>query len=496
MKKLFLSMMLCASFGLLQATYVPADGPLTLGDAGTSLAVNRGAIMGSIVNATPQNANVVFYLAKLRIQTFYGMQSANNNFPTYQKLMNDISVTTKTQEAVNVVKSIEAILMHLYDYDTYLCGRYRPGQSIFVTGIRYNNIFFDDAKLKQLINELENLANVVSVHSATMSARLKMTVHSYRHWRRNLALTCAVYLAGDAIKHGVKDSIVNQFYQGGLSNSGEIAINHLMNFGSGMWYVGKGIGKGAQGAWSYGIKPVGKFVFCGKSAFVSTESTVETNVAADSVKTEDVVISNSKNKETVTQTLKIETKEQAVQCSEKDFFGPSIEKVANDLKLNVENKDQSVQVSEMQNAVAALSEKVAKKDKFVSVDTAVKTEREKYKAPFRAIGQGFAAVKNGVTNFVVADPEDELTKRQKELVNQIKKSAVDEFGKVKQELGNGIYNVNQTYQRYLAAAQEHREKKQKELLTSLNAGWDEFKAFPAALVKYIQSCGDDKSESN
>jgi hypothetical protein len=160
----------------------------------------------------------------------------------------------------------------LYDYETYAIGSYSSGTSVFFTGIRWANLFSDDAKSNQLINELENLANVVKPHSAAMRMRLKATVHSYRHWRRNLMLSCAAYMIGDAINNGFEKSIPNEFRKGGLSNLGKITFNHAFNIYEGTKYLGKGIGAGAQMSWNWVIKPAGKFILGGTNAFKVQES--------------------------------------------------------------------------------------------------------------------------------------------------------------------------------------------------------------------------------
>ena len=194
MKQLFLSLLLCTSFVGIQAGYTPAAGPLTLGDSGPAHHLTRGAIMKAVIDNKPANpnSNLKLAAANLDLADFDGRGQA---FRTYQEIMHNISQSTNAEAALQAAKAIETVIMHLYDYDTYALGSYKPCRSIFMTGIRYHSIFSDDEKLKQLIDELENLANTVSVHSKSMSLRLKTTVYSYRHWRRNMALTCAACLA-------------------------------------------------------------------------------------------------------------------------------------------------------------------------------------------------------------------------------------------------------------------------------------------------------------
>jgi hypothetical protein len=271
MKKLFLLFMLSASFGLLEAGYTPAAGPLTLSDAGSGRGMARGAIMKAIVDNDPANAgsDPKLAAANTALSVFDGR---GQTFRPYQEIMQNIKQSTNTQAALDAAKAIETVIMHRYDYDTYCLGGYRPTQSILISGIRYWNFFSDDAILKQLIDELEHLANIVSYHSIASSIRLKTTVHSYRHWRRNMLLSIAAYLAADAYKHGYEACLINQFHQHGLKNAPEMAINHAMNLKSGLYNAGKGVWGGAKGAWDYCLKPAGKYIYGGAQAFEDAKS--------------------------------------------------------------------------------------------------------------------------------------------------------------------------------------------------------------------------------
>src|SRR3990167_1962108 len=329
MKQLFLSLLLCTSFVGIQAGYTPAAGPLTFGDSGPAHHLTRGAIMKAVIDNKPANpnSNPKLAAANLDLADFDGRGQA---FRTYQEIMHNISQSTNAEAALQAAKAIETVIMHLYDYDTYALGSYKPCRSIFMTDIRYHSIFSDDEKLKQLIDELEKLANIVSVHSKSMSLRLKATVHSYRHWRRNMALTCAAYLAGDAIKHGAKNSIVNQFYQGGFRNSPEIALNHFMNVGYGVLGIGKGLGKGVQLTWTYGAKPAGKFLFGGAAAFKSQpgQAASTQNSAMSAIKIAEQpkveIISTTQSKNSLEKAMQIDHENFQVQVSPIEVSSPVV----------------------------------------------------------------------------------------------------------------------------------------------------------------------------
>lgn len=290
MKKLFLACMLfVSSFGLHAAgVYTPTAGPVQLGDAGNGQqGVARGAIMKAVIDNNPanQNTNPTLAAANAAIANFDGQ---GQFFRSYQTIVANIAQSTKSQAAVDAVKAFESVIMYLYDYDIYFCGGYKPGTSIFVTGVRwswFNPLSFlslksyfsdNDARAKQLIDELDNLANAVKIHSGIEYARIKATVHSYRHWRKNMMLLLIAYLGADAYKHGYENSLVNQFYQGGFSNAGEMMINHMMNCGSGLHYVGKGLNYGAQGIWKAG-RFVGNVALYGKKAFENQSESLNNN---------------------------------------------------------------------------------------------------------------------------------------------------------------------------------------------------------------------------
>lgn len=267
MKKLLYSVILFAGLFLQNMTftaYQPATGPLTLGDNHP----NRGAIMQivvdnnpAVVGATPLSA------ANTVIAQFNGN---GQNFSSYQQIIGQLRQTTNNDLANSVVEAFETVIMHMYDYRIYVFGGYRKWQSIVATGIHSPFSYFSSqktAECKQLIDELDKLAEIVHPHNLATSLRIKTTVESYRHWRRNLALTCAAYLAADACQNGLEKSTAYLLYEKGLSNSPSIVWNGLKN---NFAWTKEGfilVAKGLYGTWEYGIKPAGKACLWGAEAF-------------------------------------------------------------------------------------------------------------------------------------------------------------------------------------------------------------------------------------
>ncbi|MCX5924532.1 MAG: hypothetical protein NTZ68_03860 [Candidatus Dependentiae bacterium] len=216
MKKLLLSsLMLTAGINLSAMVYIPvpvqntqsvlytpAAGPLVIGDRVNPQTgvLERGVIMYTLFT------NPLFAAELATITAFNGV--AINNV-SYQAIMDNLAKTTNTAEATATVKAFEKVIMYLYDYRAYAYGNYKPGTSIFVTGIKWSWIsplaYFDpknytsdnNPELHQLIDELSNLSGIAKKHSAKEGVRLELTVHSYRHWRRNLVITAATYLGAD-----------------------------------------------------------------------------------------------------------------------------------------------------------------------------------------------------------------------------------------------------------------------------------------------------------
>lgn len=267
MKKFFLSAILFLMGSLsFDAAYNPAPGPMVLADRGQTFNA-RGAIMEELI----KNQNNPGINAAWRAIVAFERRP---NLRPYQEIMTSLSTSTETNLAIDALKGFETVIMHLYNYRAYLYCNYDPIGSIFVTGIRaswFHPLCYgpkswvsdNDPALKQLIDELAQVANLMYNHSVFESARLKTMVHSYRHWRLNLALSCAAYLMFDIHNHGYDQSIIKQFGDRGFMNTPGMIANHASNFGHSIKYGYKGTKFVAKNYWKYIVKPVGKFMLGG-----------------------------------------------------------------------------------------------------------------------------------------------------------------------------------------------------------------------------------------
>lgn len=283
MKRFLLSMLLCSGITILPAAaaarlravaqgplalHAPAQGNLQLGDNGHAAGIQRGIIMDTIIN------NPDFASEHITIAQFMGIPGQPIQF-SYQQIIQRVRQSTDAIQSVAVIEAFEKALMHQYHYENYAMGSYQPWQSIFITGIKYSWInpikwvnpkywiSDQDPELNQILEEMSFLAKVAYKHSLVTANRINATVESYRHWRRNMALTVIAYFAADAYKHGISQSSLNDLYHGGLSHSHVVLAKFLGNMYSGSRFAAHATAYGANAAYNV-AKPVVDFVLYGK----------------------------------------------------------------------------------------------------------------------------------------------------------------------------------------------------------------------------------------
>jgi hypothetical protein len=271
MKKLLLILTILAGSMLPAAGRFNPRAPMQMGDRNApAVGGYRGAIMQAILHSTDPKL----------VQAGVAIQALDGGNPAflrsgYDHILQKMYQETQIDIALNAALAFETVIMYLYDQRVYLTDSYVPGQSIFVSGIRKS--WFDprkywsmknwtsdnDQDCQALIDELDLLADTIEHKSLLEYTRLKATVQSYRHWRRNLALFLVAYLAYDMFEHGYDASIMNKFYQGGLSNSHDIMANHVANahaLASDAYWLASGVGKTV---WNFSAGPVLNFVLFG-----------------------------------------------------------------------------------------------------------------------------------------------------------------------------------------------------------------------------------------
>lgn len=281
MKRFLLSMLLCSGITILPAAlalhtqahgalalHAPAQGNLQLGDNGHAAGIQRGVIMDTIIT-NPNFAN-----EEIAIAQFLGIPLAQPINFSYQQIMQRVQQSTDAAQAITVIEAFEKALMHQYHYDTYAVGSYQPWQSIFFTGIKYswmnpakwiNPTYWisdNDPNLNQIMNEMAFLGRAAYKHSYVTSKRISATVESYRHWRRNMALTVVAYFAADAYKHGLNESSLHDLYAGGLTSGPVITAKLVGNLYSGSKFATTTATACAQYAYS-ATKPIVNLVLFG-----------------------------------------------------------------------------------------------------------------------------------------------------------------------------------------------------------------------------------------
>ncbi len=211
---------------LVPILYMPAMGCLELRDTINAQGqMTRGIIMHALINNPDLQAE---------LQAVVDFDGQGPNLRTYQQIMDNLKNSTSSSTALAALKAFEQVIMHLYDFRVYAVGSYKPYVSIFVTGIKWSwinpinylkpksYISDNDPELTQLIDELANVAKVTTIHSLPEGKRMSLTVQSYRHWRRNVAIACSTYLFANLCAHGWKDSCLKNIKDNGLESTQEV----------------------------------------------------------------------------------------------------------------------------------------------------------------------------------------------------------------------------------------------------------------------------------
>jgi hypothetical protein len=236
---------------LVPIKYMPAIGKLELCDKTNFKGeCTRGVIMHALMqNPALQN----------ELQAVVKFDGQGPNLRSYQQIMDNLKNTTSSVEALAALQAFEKVIMHLYDFRVYAYGSYKPGVSVFVTGIKWSWInpasYFDpknyisdnDPELHQLLSELLNVARVTSIHSTVEGQRIALTVYSYRNWRKNLAITCTAYLITNLCARGWNESVLKDIKDHGLLSTPSVTVKTFKDaasvtgsiFGGGRYIAGK-----------------------------------------------------------------------------------------------------------------------------------------------------------------------------------------------------------------------------------------------------------------
>lgn len=191
------------------SAYVPTAGPLQLTDTPGRLGVISATLMN---NPELQEQRLAF-------------QRFANQFPgthTYQGMIAAIS-NAQSPTGYQALEAFEQVIMHIYhekafitymDYDPYY-----PVQGLRYTWfnpLTYINpqswISDNNAELDQLLNEFDQLADIAMSKNPLLGARMKSTVHAYRHWRKYILGFMLTYFAQDRYKRNWKDTTLHALF--------------------------------------------------------------------------------------------------------------------------------------------------------------------------------------------------------------------------------------------------------------------------------------------
>lgn len=222
----------------------PAKGPLPLADTKTM----NGVVTQALVN--PDLSQEAAIIAKFT--------STTPNAKTYQDIITAIKNSPGNKNAIEALKAYEKIIMYLYQHEACLLHiKYHPYLSMTLPNCIRRSwanpfkwlspkswISDNNKKLEQLIEELDQLADVAYVHSSPLYLRMKGVVLSYEKWRAAIMATVIAFLFWEAYTFGDSSS---------LAMLGDHALQGATAVGQGAMNLGEyGLELGsqaAQGAW-------------------------------------------------------------------------------------------------------------------------------------------------------------------------------------------------------------------------------------------------------
>lgn len=198
MKKILSLLLLCIiAPNTINTGYIAQNGPLVLGDqiqiSPLTLArsIKRGIIMNTIITDPDFRNDLTNMYQFLNLSMAYLP-------PSYEEIVDMLQVSTNNSGSIAIIEAFEKAIMKYLHYNHYLCCVEGKNINIFFTGIKYNWFYpsawadlsnwtssCNSPEIAQLMNELEQLANIASKHSIATSIRLKAKINSYRSWKAN-----------------------------------------------------------------------------------------------------------------------------------------------------------------------------------------------------------------------------------------------------------------------------------------------------------------------
>ena len=200
MKKI-LQLLLIITISQTVSTYVSQNGLLILGDQvqinqlTLARSIKHGLIMNTIITDPEfaQDLNKIYQY--LNIPT-------TQQLPPYEEIVETLKISTNKAGAIDVIEAFEKAIMKQLHYNNYLFWIEGKIVNIFITGIKTNWFYpsewinsaswlssCNQHDIKQLLAELEQLADIASKHSILTKVRLKTKIESYRNWKINTLKT-------------------------------------------------------------------------------------------------------------------------------------------------------------------------------------------------------------------------------------------------------------------------------------------------------------------
>ncbi len=296
MKKIILalSLLLCATTSsiLSMVRHAPTPGVIQLG--GLPSFDPNGTIMKTILH------DPNFEEERNAIKTFLQSPTINQNYQAIVSAINNAPASMPG--ALESLEAFERAIMNYIHSENYIFIIENKWLNVFVTGVRWSWInpkcwiqpsywFGDNSRtLEQCMQELSIISNIAAKYSIVASTRMKATVESYLHWRRNIAILIASYFTGNIMHHGWEKSSLKMLKNGGLKNLNKVTTQAKKDIVDFTKYSSKAVYNGASSLKKW-IQPVTNAILYGEQTPDKEKSTSDNDNSFSSKNTQNSMYS-------------------------------------------------------------------------------------------------------------------------------------------------------------------------------------------------------------
>lgn len=193
--------------------HIPEGGSIHFEDRQNQLGIVKDIILNDANFQEERNA----------VNSFITQHNLGNT--TYQNIVTQIRFSDAClPDGLEVLEAFERAIMYYIHKQNYITTIENKWLNIFVTGIRWPSQWLTDSPiLQQCMRELSTLAQITEKYSTISSTRMKLTIESYRHWRKNMLIAMGTYLVANGIfRRDFKKSPLGILMHGGLMASPKV----------------------------------------------------------------------------------------------------------------------------------------------------------------------------------------------------------------------------------------------------------------------------------